>query len=140
MSEAENPAGEVDPDHLHYLRDIYTTATQDFDKAILTLSSAAIGISLAFLDKIAPDPVRTRWLVLVAWLMLTLSLLSTVVSFLTSQNAIRSDYVNYGAGKPVKGGNRWTPSLNYAAAALLVGGVLSLILFAYLNLDTNGGP
>jgi 4-hydroxybenzoate polyprenyltransferase len=61
-----------------------------YDKWILTLSAGAFGISLAFIEKIAPSPHRSAvWLLVVAWGFLLSTIILGLVSFLTSQSAIR---------------------------------------------------
>jgi hypothetical protein len=60
-----------------------------FDKAILTLASGAFGLSLTFIRQIVPEgcePKNISFLIL-AWIFLALSIISTVLSFLTSSKA-----------------------------------------------------
>src|SRR2546430_12783631 len=57
-----------------------------FDQWILTLSAGGLGLSLAFLEKIAPRPQpNTLFLLALAWLFLSLGLLTGFVALLTSQ-------------------------------------------------------
>ena len=60
-----------------------------FDKAILTLASGALGLSLTFIRQIVPEGCEPRniYSLIVSWIFLALSILSTVVSFLTSVKA-----------------------------------------------------
>jgi len=57
-----------------------------FDKAILTLAAGALGLSLTFIHEIVPEGCEPKniYSLIVSWIFLTLSILSTVVSFLTS--------------------------------------------------------
>ena len=55
------------------------------DKAILTLAAGALGLSLTFLSK--ETAAGTAWLVRVAWVFLTFSITSTLMSFRASQKA-----------------------------------------------------
>lgn len=59
-----------------------------FDKAILTLTAAAFGLSLTFIRQIVPTiKAGTVWILICAWAGFCISLLSTLISFLTSQYA-----------------------------------------------------
>ncbi len=61
-----------------------------FDKAILTFTSGAFGVSIAFLKDIVPHPFpNTFWLIGYSWALFSLSLLSILFSFLASQNACK---------------------------------------------------
>jgi len=61
-----------------------------FDKAILTLAAGAFGLSLAFIRQIVPSngiKPGTMFMLIFAWAWFCISLLSTLISFLTSQSA-----------------------------------------------------
>ena len=60
-----------------------------FDKAILTLSSGALGLSLTFIRQIIPEEAQPKniYSLVIAWVLLALSILFTVISFLTSGKA-----------------------------------------------------
>src|ERR1043165_9448078 len=61
-----------------------------FDKNILTLAAGAIAISLVFLEKIIQHPKASSLVYLYcSWVGLIVSLLATLISFLTSQAAYR---------------------------------------------------
>jgi ABC-type Fe3+-siderophore transport system permease subunit len=63
-------------------------ASLDFDKAVMTLAGGgAIGVTVAFLDKVAKSPIKQPGLLGIAWVALTLSLLTILVSYLTSIKA-----------------------------------------------------
>lgn len=49
-------------DERRWLRQADHTASRDFDKAIMTLAAGALGVSIAFVHDIAPDPVHVSWL------------------------------------------------------------------------------
>jgi hypothetical protein len=58
------------------------------DKYLLTLASGAFGLSLAFMQQIAPQPVEGSVpLLIVGWTGFGLSILLTLLSFLFSQQA-----------------------------------------------------
>jgi hypothetical protein len=65
-------------------------STDQLDKNILALAGGALGISVVFMEKIAPNPLPETLVFLCwSWLGLALSLLMTLSSFLTSQHAYR---------------------------------------------------
>lgn len=114
---------------------------QQFDKAILTLAAGALALSITFINQIAPQPKPNSiyWLI-IAWSFFCLSLLSTLISFLTSQVACRKqrdildDKVS---GKENNKNNKaasWTNRLNYFSIAFFILGVISLIVFSAINL------
>ena len=111
-------------------------ASQDFDKAVVTLSGAALGISLAFIRDIAPHP-TLEWALSVAWVCLTVSLLLIFVTLLTSQKSLLNSIARVDERSPdVTGGvaGRATIWLNGLSAVALVLGVAFLVLFAAYNL------
>ncbi len=59
---------------------------ENFDRAILTLSSAALGLTVSFIRGLE-KPIYVSILVL-SWVALVLSVISTIVSYLASQKAI----------------------------------------------------
>jgi len=60
-----------------------------FDKSILTLAAGAFGLSLTFIRQIVPAESKPDaiFLLIFAWIFFGVSLLATLVSFLTSQFA-----------------------------------------------------
>lgn len=65
------------------------SAFEQFDKAILTLSSGGLGLSLAFLkDVVKTRPPVGEPILVVSWVLFAVSILSTLVSFLFSERAI----------------------------------------------------
>jgi len=65
-------------------------AAKSFDQAMLTLSGGALGLSVTFIEHIAPRPLPwTLWILFPGMLFLGLSLALTLASFLISQYACR---------------------------------------------------
>ena len=62
--------------------------SQLYDRAILTLSAAALGISLAFIKEIA-NPVEPRCLLIISWCLFSAAIISTILSFWVSQKALK---------------------------------------------------
>jgi len=109
-----------------------------FDKAILTLSGGALGLSLTFYHDIAGkhsvevNLLRTAW---IAWL---ISIIFVLISFFTSILALR-----FARKKPAPKSflamtllffNRVTICLSPLAAAAFVWGVFQAIRFANMNI------
>lgn len=60
-----------------------------FDQAVLALAAAGLGFSLTLAKELAPARQAARWLLVSAWIGFLLALLLILVSFLTSQAALR---------------------------------------------------
>lgn len=67
---------------------------ENYDKAILSVATAALGFSLVFLKEIAPIYIAKKFfLIEISWFFLVLSILATLLSFLSSQQAIKKQLV-----------------------------------------------
>lgn len=129
MAQADTRQWLVQADH---------AASRDFDRAIMTLSAAALGFSVAFLGDDATRPQHTGWLA-AAWINFALSLVLITVSFLTSQRALRWEIQQLDAGPSADNapGGRWgaaTSVLNLSSATALFVGVVALVVFALYNI------
>jgi len=63
--------------------------SERYDKAVLSLSTAFLGLSLAFLKHLVPiQPAEWLWLLYGSWLALAGAVLVTIISFLVSQRGI----------------------------------------------------
>ena len=114
------------------------TASRDYDKALLTLSAGALGVSIAFIHTVAPHPKDIAWLGL-AWGLFALSLVCVVSSLLTSQHELREAIRKYdnrtdGDGLAAASGSSWTAKLNVGGGVVFLLGVVALVVFALLNL------
>lgn len=132
-----DPEEEREADRYKWLRQTDHEASRDFDKAIMTLSAGALGVSIAFIHDVAPDPKMVP-LLGVSWIAFALSLLLILFSFLTSQRALRKE-MTVGPNRPIverAGGwfGKATLGLNVASAVALGVGVLALIIFALYNI------
>lgn len=68
------------------LIDAEREGSRSFDKAVLTLAAGALGLSVTFVDKIAPVPQATiLWLLVASWIFFGFSIIVTLSSFITSQ-------------------------------------------------------
>lgn len=120
-----------------------------FDKAILTLTAAAFGLSLTFIRQIVPTiKAGTVWILICAWAGFCISLLSTLISFLTSQYAcskqreiLEAEFLdNHGSqSKKAHPKNKlaiWTRRLNNISIFAFIIGVIFLVTFSITNLST----
>lgn len=72
------------------LIEIEVKASERFDHWILTLSAGALGLSVTFLEKIAPHPKSwSLWLLGASWLCMLGTLILSLVSQLTSQASMQ---------------------------------------------------
>ncbi|MGB7581754.1 MAG: hypothetical protein WBL85_04825 [Sedimentisphaerales bacterium] len=129
-----------------FLVDAEREQSQSFDKAILTLAGGAFGISLTFIKDIVSnhEPVQLPWLIL-AWICFIVSMLSTLISFLTSQKACatqreilealycdeqdkKSNHENTAAER--------TSWLNWFSISTFIMGTIFLAIFSIVNLMT----
>ena len=116
-----------------------------FDKAILSLSGGTLAVSIAFIKDLVPlTELVCLPLLLVSWVLLGLSITSTVVSFLFSQNAYARQiasaerYFVDGEQEARETENPFsvvTSRLNYFSAACFMSALLATIVFAGLNLS-----
>jgi hypothetical protein len=128
---------------------------ENYDKSILTLSSAALGFSLAFLKDFVPIESATWSRALyVSWYAFAAAIVVTVLSYVASQHGIThqleraTDYYQ----RRSEGALRRTLSailtdcLNYASGGLFIIGVVLTTVFVSLNLErgssmkTNRAP
>ena len=66
--------------------------SQILDKSVLSLSSAGLGFSVAFIKNVVSLTQATSlWLLHLSWLMFILAIICTLVSFLTSQKSIKKE-------------------------------------------------
>lgn len=114
------------------LTDLHEKATESFDRAVMTLAGGALGISLAFVHDVAPTP-RHKVVLGVSWLLFALSLLLSLLSFLTMERAVVTMVGKYDREEHIERG-KLTDILNWGAALSLISGVVSLVTFAWLNL------
>jgi hypothetical protein len=117
---------------------------KQFDKAILTLSSGGLGLSIIFWKEILPPGgISHRWFLIASWILFASSILSTLISFLTSQRAYKKQLESLEsyflkkdltALKTKNVSALATELLNYASASLFILAIAGLIGFASANL------
>src|SRR4051794_24675222 len=115
----------------------YNSASESYDRGIMTLSAGSLGLSLAFVKDIAPHPVRV-WAIQTSWAAMVASLVFVVASHALSVEVHRRvidclDGNRAYADEPwwVKTGVTW---LNMLAGALFLVGAAFLVYFASANI------
>ena len=131
------------PPHLADYRETLVKLEQeahvDYDKAVMTLSGGALGISFAFFKGISERlPANEAGLLVWAWVAWGVSLAAILCSFYTSQLAIKRaiKQVDRGENPSHFGGwcDRATSILNALGGALFLVGVGCAIVFVHHNL------
>jgi hypothetical protein len=116
---------------------------ENFDKHILTLSSAALGLSISFLQEI--ELPKLTGLLIVAWIFLCLAIALTILSFLTSQKGLEKHLENAeryfkGDEKAMQGKNHCgvlTDQLAVVSATFFCLAIFLLVAFFYANLPSD---
>lgn len=118
--------------------------SENFDKAILSLSTGLLGLSLAFIKDIVKfDNADLKFILVLSWYCLAFSIISTIMSFITSQLGIKKQLVfaeKYYLEKnddyltkentPAK----ITDFLNYSSGIVFVLAIFLTIIFVSTNL------
>ena len=98
--ERQNPHDDSDYDDSEKLYELYVKEEEDLskrdlsnvenlDKAILSLSSAGLGLSLVFIRNVVKlAEANYVWILHVSWLMFVLAITSTLLSYLFGQHAL----------------------------------------------------
>lgn len=114
--------------------------SEAYDKAVMTLSGGALGISLTFIHSIVPTPRSdTVYLLAIGWGFLATSVVAILISKLTSQWALRKairqvDERTIHQERPGAAFSAWTVFLNVAAGTAFLLGVVFLAWFTIVNL------
>lgn len=130
-----------------HLNEIDIKTSEQFDRAILTLSSTGLALSVGLTNFIVPfESATSRWLMFGSWVLLLLAIISTVVSFLTAKSAVW-DTREYAQkyyiedleefGTKISPWSRVTYWLNLNSAVLFIMGALSITLFIAVNVPAK---
>lgn len=141
-------------EHRRYLIESEQDAAKSYDRWLLTLSGGALGLSMVFARDIAvPAGTAHAWLLLAAWLSLSLAIALGLVSIYLSQtaheefrrvldetleaHAANREYAGFWSKVREKQARswraRWVGWLNLASGAAFVTGIVFLSVFACLN-------
>ena len=143
-------------DDMEERKKIYSSTKQDlltrnlsnsekYDNAILTLSSGILAISLAFIKDIVPlDKAFYIFLLIASWCLFGAAIVSTLVSFVLSQIAIKRQ-LEYAGKYYLENKEEYltkknrpaflTDVVNYISGILFIFGIVTTIIFVSLNIQ-----
>jgi len=120
------------------------SAYQQYDRAVLTLSSGFLALSIAFINQIVDlDKATGLNLLIAAWAFFVVTILFTVISYRTGEKALKHAIDNLdtvlrkddeGSLKSKSGWSTITTVLNWLSAGSFVLAVLLLFYFVSTNL------
>ncbi len=116
---------------------------ENFDKAILSLATASLGFSLAFLkDIVHLGAAHAKWLVYASWICFAIAVVTTLVSYEVSQRAITTQLTyasqyylenDEAVWKKPNRATRVTQWLNTSSGVAFVVGLVATIVFVSVN-------
>jgi len=120
-------------DYLKHLYELQVREQRSYDRALLTLASGAIILSITYLGQLS-EP-RYYHVLCCAWGCWTFSLILLLSSSLFSVHALRRGIKELRADKTPTGGKwaRLIMPVNWFAGAFFVAGVATVMCFAALN-------
>ena len=131
--------------HREHLVDSRRLAYEQFDKAVFLLAGGGLTISLTLVEQIIPFATAGyKSALIAAWGGFTLSILSTLYSFIVSQKALDNElqkidgFLKDGDDSSLTQRNRaadWTQRLNKTAFMFIVVAIISLVIFVSFNLS-----
>ena len=128
----------------HSLLDqIISEQQASFDKTLITLASGALGLSIAFAERVATEPIEAVRMLIAAWGLFGIALIAILISFLVSvyalrqaQEDIKHTYYPDKHSKPDKNWLAiWVVILNISSLIAFVSGVACIIIFAARNIS-----
>jgi hypothetical protein len=126
-------------DDRKFLLDAAREAARTFDKAMLTFTSGAFIVSIAFLKDVVPTPfLNTLWLLGYSWFFFSVAIVLILFGFLASQNACNAqiDITYSELMNEKKKTNYWTiitTFCNYASLVVLMTAFVFSGCFVYWN-------
>lgn len=117
---------------------------ENFDRAILTLSSAGLALSVTFLK--GSDHQVHFWILIASWICFVLAIVVTIISYQTSQRGLMKllsqseRYHLHGDESVLKERNRfaeWTERCAVISAIAFVLAIVLLLIYFALNLRTS---
>lgn len=116
---------------------------ENLDRSVLTLSASALGLSLTFIKDIVKLPqAHTLWALVFSWCLFGVSVVSTIISLLSSQEAIRlqilaaEKYYIHRDELALKESlaSKLTTRLNLTSGFAFVTGIVLTVIFITTNL------
>ena len=118
---------------------------EQFDKSVFLLSGGGLTVSLALLKNIVPfDTAVSKNLLVTSWILFTIPLILTLLSFIFSQKALdlqidlTDDYYLKDDKSALSKTNTFsviTKYFNYSSAISFIAGVTVLLRFVYINIS-----
>ncbi len=114
---------------------------ENYDKSVLSLSSAGLGLSLAFIRNL--NPMHCKYLLILSWVLFAIAIIVTIISFRVSQFSIErqmeyaEEYYINGKGEYHKKINPFssiTKRLNYSSGTAFILAVIFTVTFVSINL------
>lgn len=117
---------------------------EDYDKTVLALSGAALGISITFVkDLLTPERVAFKWILLISWGLWAISVTSILASYFSSQKALDRaiKQIDDGRQDVVLGGRFlcFTKIMNILAGFGFLAGLLAFMIFILTNMEAIHG-
>ena len=128
---------EEDKAYYEVLSKAYHESSVQFDKQILFISSGVFGLSFTFIkDIVKLDKAEYQWILMLSWVLFITVILMSLVSHYTSKQAINKQMENLenGDNNQANSINKITVILNIAMIVAITLGLISLILFVFINL------
>lgn len=136
--------------YIDYLQEINKrelSGSENYDKAVLTLSSAGLGLSVALLkDVVQLDKALYLGVLYCSWLMFVLAITSTTISFIVSAKALSYQKIlaerfylkeEDEAFSAPNCYDTWTHRLNWVSGGAFVAALFLTPTFVILNLESN---
>lgn len=150
LSAPASPSIEAQQLYAAYVEEVHKrelSGIDNFDKSVLTLSSAGLGLSVSFLkDLVLLKDVVLPLLLYASWTMFTVATVSTMISFLVSGKALAHQksvaYRAYYRGEDaafdeVNSWNCWTRRLNLTSAITFISALVLTTVFVITNLESS---
>lgn len=104
---------------------------ENYDKQLVYLAGGTLGISITYLkNNLNADLIVHQWIIIIAWVLLTLSLISNLLSHKSTISATEAWLDSNAEYEKL---NRKTETLNNLALFTFLGGLILFILFISLN-------
>lgn len=142
------PTEEIKKIHADFVAEIRKrelSSSENFDKSILTFSSAGLALSVGFLKDFIPIQLACAgWALYASWVLFTVATCSTMASFLASSKAL-SEHESFGYRYYMEGDenafsqkSHWngiTVRLNYLSGASFLIAMILTVFFISMNLE-----
>lgn len=143
--EVSDDIRKVYADHVAEINKREVSSSENFDKAVLTFSSAGLALSVGFLKDFVPiQSAAAPWTLYWSWALFTAATCATIISFLVSSQALEAQkgrayaYYMQADDDALRSGNLWdrgTRVLNYTSAASFLLAMILSVVFISINLE-----